>query len=118
MEDDFTTTTAPTRTRRFGAQFFLTIVLVLAAAGAGAGIMYMTQVKEPREQTIDENRQMQLSLTGSNTAEGAIKLSDKFTDADGDMLADPPADASKLIDPPTLLFSYIAQEEEEKYQEE
>src|SRR5690349_6321937 len=103
MEDDFTTTTAPARTRRFGAQFFLTILLVLAAAGAGAGIMYMTQVSEPREQSTHENRQVQLSLTGSTPSDGAIRLADMCTDADGAMLADPPADASKLVDPPALL---------------
>lgn len=39
-------------------------------------------------------------------------LDPRFTDADGDLLADVPSDASKLIDPPTLVFSYIPPTEE------
>ena len=36
-----------------------------------------------------------------------------FPDADGDMVADPPADAAKMIAPDTLVFSYVATTEEE-----
>ncbi len=35
-----------------------------------------------------------------------------YTDADGDLVADAPDDPSKCIDPPTLVFSFIAAEEE------
>jgi len=35
-----------------------------------------------------------------------------FTDSDNDLLADPPADAAKAINPDTLVFSYVATEEE------
>ncbi len=33
-----------------------------------------------------------------------------FADADNDMVADPPSDPSKLVNPETLLFSYVATE--------
>src|SRR6478752_4953744 len=33
-----------------------------------------------------------------------------FADSDNDMIADPPADPSKLINPDTLVFSYVATE--------
>jgi phosphonate transport system substrate-binding protein len=33
-----------------------------------------------------------------------------FADADKDLVADPPADASKLVNPDTLVFSYVATE--------
>jgi phosphonate transport system substrate-binding protein len=41
------------------------------------------------------------------------RLNSKFTDADGDLLADPPTSADAWIDPPTLFFSYIAEEDPE-----
>ncbi|MFO0792053.1 MAG: phosphate/phosphite/phosphonate ABC transporter substrate-binding protein [Pirellulales bacterium] len=34
-----------------------------------------------------------------------------FADADGDMLADPPSDPAKLLNPQVLVFSYVATEE-------
>jgi phosphonate transport system substrate-binding protein len=43
-----------------------------------------------------------------------------FPDADGDMVADPPGDESKLVKPETLVFAYVAEEEgpaEETWQE-
>src|SRR5438067_5192260 len=113
MEDQITR-----KPRRFGAKFFAVIVLILIAAGAGAAVMYVMQVQKPKAEAISSNREMQLGLTGSDLPESAGKLADKFTDADGDLIADPPSDAKQLIDPPTLYFSYVAQEEPEKYQEE
>lgn len=41
------------------------------------------------------------------------RLDSKFTDADGDLLADPPTSPDAWIDPPTLFFSYIAEEDPE-----
>jgi phosphonate transport system substrate-binding protein len=34
-----------------------------------------------------------------------------FADADGDLVADPPSDESKLLKPDTLVFAYVAEEE-------
>lgn len=39
------------------------------------------------------------------------KLSAQYADADGDLVADPPTDAAKQVDPPTLTFSYVASAE-------
>jgi len=102
------------RPRRFGAQFLVTVLLVLIAAAAGAAVMYFVQVRKPLEANVDANRRLQLALAGSD--EG-MHLADTFTDANGDMVADPPTDPSKLIDPPTLTFCYIAQDDEDKYKE-
>src|SRR3954468_18683027 len=96
--------------RKFGARFFVTILLIVIAAAAGATAMYMLQIRKPLDETVNDNRKMQLGLTGSDTPGG--KLADQFVDADGDLIADPPTDASKQIDPPTLFFSYVAQEED------
>ena len=40
-------------------------------------------------------------------------LSQKFTDADGDLLADPPKDEKDLLDPETINFSYVASSDSE-----
>jgi phosphonate transport system substrate-binding protein len=104
------------RPRRFGAQFFVTLVLILIAAGAGATTMYFMEIRKPLEENVNQNRKMQLGLTGSDGE--SAKLADKYVDEDNDMVADPPKDASQLIDPPTLVFCYVAQEEEDKYQQE
>jgi phosphonate transport system substrate-binding protein len=47
------------------------------------------------------------------TSEAALSASStSFPDADGDMIADPPSDAAKLIEPQVLMFSYVASQEE------
>jgi phosphonate transport system substrate-binding protein len=56
----------------------------------------------------------QVNLNSAGFHLSVSKLDARFTDADGDMLADPPTDPSKLIDPPTLLFAYVATDEPDK----
>src|SRR5690242_6563764 len=97
------------RPRRFGAQFFVTLLLVLIAAAAGWKVAKVVQVEKPLAETKNENSKIQLGLPSSD--DGA-HLAEGLVDEDGDMIADPPKDASKLVDPPTLVFCYIAQEEE------
>ncbi|MEM7778311.1 MAG: phosphate/phosphite/phosphonate ABC transporter substrate-binding protein [Pseudomonadota bacterium] len=45
----------------------------------------------------------------------ANALDSRYTDADGDLLADIPTDASKLIDPATLVFAYTPVEDPAVY---
>lgn len=45
----------------------------------------------------------------------AWALDDRFKDADGDLVADTPSDASKLIDPDTLIFAYTPVEDPAVY---
>ncbi len=40
------------------------------------------------------------------------KLSSRYTDADGDLVADPPADESAFVDPEAIKFSYLATEQD------
>jgi phosphonate transport system substrate-binding protein len=42
------------------------------------------------------------------------KLDPKFTDASGNLVADPPSDQSQLIDPPTIRFAYIEEDDPAK----
>ena len=45
----------------------------------------------------------------------AAALDARFKDADGDMVADAPTDASQLVDPPTLIFAYTPDEDPAVY---
>ena len=47
----------------------------------------------------------------------ASDLSQRFTDADGDMVADAPTDPSKWVDPKTLIFAYTPVEDPAVYVE-
>ncbi|SIT17889.1 phosphate/phosphite/phosphonate ABC transporter substrate-binding protein [Paracoccus saliphilus] len=46
-----------------------------------------------------------------------FKLDSRFADADGDLIADIPTDASQLIDPSTLIFAYTPVEDPAVYAE-
>ena len=46
-----------------------------------------------------------------------FKLSDRFTDADGDLVADIPQDASQWLDPDTIIFAYTPVEDPAVYAE-
>jgi phosphonate transport system substrate-binding protein len=54
-----------------------------------------------------------LAFTGAAQAE--FKLDSRYTDADGDMIADIPTDASQLVDPDTLIFAYTPVEDPAVY---
>lgn len=45
------------------------------------------------------------------------RLDSRFTDADGDLLADVPQDANDLVDPERLVFSYVGAKDSERQQE-
>lgn len=56
-----------------------------------------------------------LALAMTLCATNAQALDQRFKDADGDMVADAPSDASKLIDPGTLIFAYTPVEDPAVY---
>jgi phosphonate transport system substrate-binding protein len=47
----------------------------------------------------------------------AFTLDDRFTDADGDLIADIPTDPAQLVDPSTLIFAYTPVEDPAVYAE-
>ena len=51
----------------------------------------------------------------AGVAKAEFKLDARFTDANGDMVADTPTDPSKLIDPDTLIFAYTPVEDPAVY---
>jgi phosphonate transport system substrate-binding protein len=56
-----------------------------------------------------------LALAAILLAAPATALDARFTDADGDLVADAPADPSDWIDPPVLVFSYTPVEDPSVY---
>lgn len=50
-------------------------------------------------------------------AHAEFQLDDRYTDADGDLIADIPTDESELIDPDTIIFTYTPVEDPAVYQD-
>ncbi len=53
----------------------------------------------------------------AGTAQAQFTLDSRYTDADGDMIADIPTDPSQLVDPPVLIFAYTPVEDPAVYAE-
>jgi phosphonate transport system substrate-binding protein len=86
------------------ANFSLRNVLILTVplalvVGAIGGWFYLAELS--RMQPLDYAPLLRA------TQENPTKLDDAFTDADGDLVADPPKDAAKLVDPETIVFSTL-----------
>lgn len=56
-----------------------------------------------------------IALTAAGFASGATALDARFTDADGDMVADIPDDSGQWVDPPVLVFAYTPVEDPAVY---
>lgn len=93
-------------------RLLLTIIIVVILMGIAAAITYFITVRRVVTASQQGTHERLMAMTGlANPVTN--KLGDRFTDADGDLVADPPTDPSKLIDPATLAFSYVAQEDTE-----
>jgi phosphonate transport system substrate-binding protein len=103
---------------RCGRSASLTVVVLalLVPVAAVLGGLYVSMVRTPNRENAEINQKSMLHMTGLGDPV-TNRLGAAFTDADGDLVADPPTDASKLVDPPTIVFSYIAVEEPEKYKQ-
>jgi len=106
----------PAPSRR-SPSFIPTILLTVVAVAAGAAAMWFVTIYKPQAQTEEQTRQRLMHMTGMDRPV-TNKLAEQFADADGDMIADPPSDASKLIDPPKLVFSYVAVEDPSEYEKQ
>lgn len=58
-----------------------------------------------------------LALAGSAVAQDCPRgtLDERYCDVDGDLIADVPTDASMLVDPDTLIFTYTPVEDPAVY---
>ncbi|MEO1317629.1 MAG: phosphate/phosphite/phosphonate ABC transporter substrate-binding protein [Pseudomonadota bacterium] len=57
------------------------------------------------------------ALGMTHPANAEFKLGERYTDGDGDLVADTPTDASEQIDPDTLIFAYTPVEDPAVYRE-
>ncbi|MDB5328485.1 MAG: phosphonate transporter, periplasmic phosphonate-binding protein [Phycisphaerales bacterium] len=87
------------------------IIALIALAVAVFGVVYKQQVSNVKEGTAEQEA-MYRRMTGLDNPAARNALDARYTDADGDLVADAPTDASKQIDPPTLKFSYVAVEDD------
>lgn len=95
----------------------LTVLLLMLAVPVLVvlGIVYLVTVYQPeKEGTAIADQTVERMIGLSTPIVGGNRLAAGFTDADNDLVADAPTDPALWIDPPTLTFSYIAQEEPEK----
>jgi len=92
----------------FSASRLLSTLLVVGIVAAGAYFYGVKSVEPSREE-----KSVELFGLGDPVKN---RLDDRFTDADGDLVADAPEDASQLLDPETLTFSYLATDQD-RYRE-
>ena len=84
------------------------LVMTLLLAALAAYNAYLWALPRPTHRATLMH--MGLAQPTTNT------LLPAYTDADGDLVADAPADPAQLIDPDPLTFSYVASKEAEHYQ--
>jgi len=108
-----TPTESPHRHHTSPLVLFLAIVLPVAAIGA---VLWFVLVKMPKQQNQSMNEDLILQTVGLKTPV-TNRLDARFTDADGDLVADTPADPAQQIDPNPLVFSYVAVEDPSGYRE-
>lgn len=94
-------------TRRGTAKVLAVVVLAILVIGGGVG---WTLMRASEHVDIDDHNELIGSMTGiSRPVKNALDA--KFTDANGDLVADAPTDAAKLLDPAEIVFTYVASEE-------
>ncbi|MEA2735617.1 MAG: phosphonate transport system substrate-binding protein [Humisphaera sp.] len=108
---------APSRPARRRTNPVLLLILALICAGIVYGVLRYFQVERLKRENAQLNNQLVYNLVGRPGESIALKLADRFTDADGDLVADAPKDPGALVDPPTINFSYVATNEPELIRE-
>jgi phosphonate transport system substrate-binding protein len=89
------------------ASFVRAIVVVLVISAAFAGGAYYEFVTKPIEENQQIAQQVAATVVGLRDTQAVHKLSPEYTDSTGSMVADTPTDAAQLINPDTLVFSWI-----------
>ena len=87
------------------------VVALAALTVAVFGVVYERQVGQLKRAT-EADYDRYTSLTGLTNQATQNVLDPRYTDANGDLVADAPTDPSKQIDPPTLRFTYISVEDD------
>ncbi|HZZ27773.1 MAG TPA: phosphate/phosphite/phosphonate ABC transporter substrate-binding protein [Pirellulales bacterium] len=84
---------------------FARVVTLLVLAVVVIGVVYVVKSRE-WEQPSRQKESTMLAQMGFGTAT-PMTLDPQYTDADGDLVADPPKDPAQQIDPDKIVFSFI-----------
>jgi phosphonate transport system substrate-binding protein len=98
---------------RFRGLVLVRVLFLLLLAAACLGGFYYVWILQPAQANQDSNEQRAARMVGLSDNPVAHHLSPEYTDADGDLVADVPKDVTKRIDPDTLVFSWIAEDQNE-----
>ena len=96
--------------------FAALIVASVALVTAGFAVMYRRQVT-PLHSATEEQGQTITRLAGLNNPAAQNSLDPRYADANGDLVADAPADPAKQLDPPTLTFCYVLADDDKPFRE-
>ena len=109
--------TEQTNTKSGGLIRILIVLVVLALfMGAGAVGADYWLIEKPLEARLTTQNDLLLRLSGMENPAVVNTLNPRYDDADHDLVADPPTDPAKQIDPDTLKFSFIAADQSEDEQ--
>jgi phosphonate transport system substrate-binding protein len=104
MSDPNLVPTTPPSSFSFGRVLLLAVPLALIVWGANS--IYSKNIQQLQKQAEDEGqRESILGLFGGELKNAGLDA--KYKDADGDLVADAPAEAD-CIDPQVIAFSYVA----------
>ena len=108
-------TDVPSPPRRRTPLLILTLAALIPVA-AVLGALYVIWILRPSQANRALNEQLVLQTVGLATPV-VNKLDPRFTDANGDSIADPPTDPKQLIDPNPIVFSFVAVEDPTAYRD-
>jgi phosphonate transport system substrate-binding protein len=97
------------KSSRLGRMLVLVFVVALLVGAGAVGADYIL-IEKPLEARISAQNDMLLKLSGLENPT-ANKLDPRYDDSDHDLVADPPSDPAKQIDPATIKFSFVAAEQ-------
>lgn len=100
----------------FSLSRLLSVLLPLIALTV-AGVWYWNKTIEADARAANEKTVLAKLGLGENAKLEPKLLDKKFTDANGDLVADAPTAATALVDPETLVFSYIGADDSERQQQ-
>src|SRR5262245_22484339 len=107
---------APAPAPSFSLGRVLLVAIPVALVTWGAFKLYGGSVQEDqRAAEVRGQRNAFSGLLGSSDVTSG--LAQDYQDQDGDLVADPPSDGSKLAEPAEIHFSYVASSESEKEQD-
>jgi len=98
------------------AQMYVVLIVGLVLAGLAGMLGYHLLAAKPLQERLDAERALSMRLSGLQSPV-QNKLDARYSDADGNLLADAPSDPALLLDPPTLAFCYLNAEDDEFFRQ-